>query len=211
MNLPITLVISGQVGAGKSTAAQELAKFFESQGRIVKIISLDEVGHRVLAESGLVKAKLHEFFGTDIVDEYGRVSRKKVAEKAFDSVEHVKMLNSATHPAIAQAALQEVTSFRQANLEGIVIIETPFPASYLQRDGHFSSLAEPAITIAIIADREVRRARKDTLSLEDFDRRDALQEPADTYTDDVDYVLNNSAGVEPFRSVLVERGREILQ
>lgn len=199
-----TLLLSGPVGAGKTAAARELVGIFEKEGLTTKVLSLDEVGHRVLDGSETVKKALAEHFGTDILDESGAILRDRLSEKAFASDESVSFLNATTHPEIARLAQQEVAAFRKMLPRGIIVIETPFPVTYLLENSLFSFLIKDVPVIAIIADKEIRRARKNTLTSGEFDRRDALQEPIEAYKVGADLVIDNSADVEALRDALVQ-------
>lgn len=197
-----TILVSGKIGAGKTVAVDDLAQMLQADGRAVKILNLDKVGHRVLRESQEVRELLKRHFGEDIFEKSGTISRGKLSEKAFASTESVTLLNAVTHPAIAQSAQDEITAFRRENPHGTVIIESPFPLSYLQDDALFTPLLEGAIAIAIAADEDVRRARKGSLSLEEFNLRNSLQGPSSAYTEGVDCSIDNSADRETLRSAL---------
>lgn len=99
----IVLGITGQIAAGKSTLAGILCEF----GGIN--LEVDEVGHRLLAEPEIAR-QLIAVFGSDIVDESGRISRKMLGRKAFASPEANRRLNEIMHPPM----ILEVSRFVQA-------------------------------------------------------------------------------------------------
>ncbi|MEE8575696.1 MAG: dephospho-CoA kinase [candidate division Zixibacteria bacterium] len=84
--------ITGQIGGGKSTAAQILSSF----GGMV--IDADLIGRRVVDESDELKRQIGESFGEDIFDSEGRLLRSLLAERAFRSEQTTVELNAIVHP-----------------------------------------------------------------------------------------------------------------
>ena len=84
--------LTGQIGAGKSTAARILATFGAT------VIDADRIGHQVVAESSALRQQLARAFGDDIFDRKGGLLRKKLAARAFVSKKTRDQLNSLVHP-----------------------------------------------------------------------------------------------------------------
>ena len=116
---PIRLVLSGGIGAGKSTVAGLLA----AKGAFV--IRADEVGHSVLEPGGGAYAAVAARWPACVVD--GRVDRARLAEIVFSDTEELAALEAITHPAIGRLILSEV--------EGVgdrpAVIEVPIHASFI--------------------------------------------------------------------------------
>ncbi len=94
--------LAGNIGTGKSTVARALASF----GAVV--IDADKVGHRLLDENQQVYYELVNRFGAEILDETGRIDRKKLAAAAFSSAEGTFWLNEITKYRIKEEVAREL-------------------------------------------------------------------------------------------------------
>jgi len=78
-------------------------------GRLgAKVISADEVGHRVL-EDPEVKEKLLEEFGRGILREDGRIDRRKLGRMVFGDREALRRLDAIVHPPLLRLLKEEET------------------------------------------------------------------------------------------------------
>lgn len=96
------LGITGRVGSGKTTAAQEIAQIWQAH-----VIDLDKIGHTVLLESE-VKRAVSRIFGPDMLDDTGAVIRARLSEKVFASPSALLRLNDITHPSLKKIAIAEI-------------------------------------------------------------------------------------------------------
>lgn len=107
--------VTGGTGAGKT----EVCRMFEKLG--AKVISADEVGHRVL-EDPEVREKLLEEFGRGILGEDGRIDRRKLGRMAFGDREALRRLDAIVHPPLLRSLKEEVSeSFREDPGRPIVV------------------------------------------------------------------------------------------
>lgn len=90
----IIVGVTGGMGSGKSSVCGFLEKFG------VKIIEADKVAKRLYSTKPELKDKIVESFGSGVLDEWGEVSFKQLAEKAFKDDNSVALLNRITHPFI---------------------------------------------------------------------------------------------------------------
>lgn len=107
--------ISGQTGAGKSTAAEILSKNGYGEN-----LEVDKVGH-VLLKDSKTKQKLAKAFGNDIIDENGEVNRKSLGKKAFTTQENTEKLNSIMHPAMVDMVKEHIME-KESQGEKYIII-----------------------------------------------------------------------------------------
>lgn len=107
--------ISGQTGAGKSTAAEILSKNGYGEN-----LEVDKVGHALLKDSK-TKQKLAKAFGNDIIDENGEVNRKSLGKKAFTTQENTEKLNSIMHPAMVDMVKEHIME-KESQGEKYIII-----------------------------------------------------------------------------------------
>ncbi|MBL7887986.1 MAG: dephospho-CoA kinase [Bacteroidia bacterium] len=92
----IKVGITGGIGSGKTT----VCKLFELLG--VPVYYSDTEAKKLLDEDEVVKQQIVDLFGHDVIDESGRVDRKKMAALVFNNKERLEQLNTVVHPAVAQ-------------------------------------------------------------------------------------------------------------
>ncbi len=99
LKIPV-IGLTGQTGAGKSTAARML----KDNG--LYIIDTDILARKAV-ESRAVIDELCRAFGDDIISD-GALDRRELARRAFSSVEKTELLNSITHPEITRLVFAEI-------------------------------------------------------------------------------------------------------
>jgi dephospho-CoA kinase len=109
----ILVGITGRIGAGKSTVAARLAE------RGAELVDADRIAHDVL-ETEQVRHAIAERFGDAVIDDLGRVRRRRLAEQVFgpDDIHAAALadLEAIVHP--------EVRRRIEARLAGIAADET---------------------------------------------------------------------------------------
>jgi dephospho-CoA kinase len=105
--------VLGIAGSGKST----LSDVFQEKG--FNIISLDEIGHRILDEE---KDRVTYFFGDDILSE-NKIDRKKLGNLVFSSENKLTLLNNIVHPKIKDRAISSISRDKNYIIEGALIVQ----------------------------------------------------------------------------------------
>ena len=98
----IIIGITGGMGSGKSS----VCKILEKLG--VKIIEADKVAKSLYSTEPELKDKIVESFGSNVLDDWGEVSFKQLAEKAFKDDNSAALLNQITHPFIRDAIRDKI-------------------------------------------------------------------------------------------------------
>ncbi|UCG61872.1 MAG: dephospho-CoA kinase [Candidatus Zixiibacteriota bacterium] len=98
--------ITGQIGSGKSTAA-EILRFL---GAVV--IDADRIGREVVNDNPALLRSLVKQFGRGILGRTGRLNRKKLAELAFENEKSRQTLNRLVHPYLLKELKQQVRAVR---------------------------------------------------------------------------------------------------
>ena len=99
MRRPVAVAITGGIGAGKSEA---LAAF----GRHgAEVISSDEIVHRLLAGSDVVRDAIRERLGEGALDDTGRPDRSAIAEIVFADRDELAWLEALLHPLVVREYL----------------------------------------------------------------------------------------------------------
>lgn len=91
----ITIGLTGSIATGKSTAS----KMLKNLGCI--IIDGDLIAREIALETAVLQ-EIQKTFGDEILDEKGRLQRKKLGEKVFADSEALEKLNEIMHPAIRE-------------------------------------------------------------------------------------------------------------
>jgi dephospho-CoA kinase len=97
---PVSVAITGGIGAGKS----EALKAFAEHGAAV--VSSDEIVHRLLHEDEEVRAALRERWGADLFTNTGDVDRAAVADIVFRDRAELGWLEALLHPRVVTEYLR---------------------------------------------------------------------------------------------------------
>lgn len=123
----IQLGITGGIGSGKST----LCKVLEKLG--IPVYYADEEAKMILDSSSIQK-KIINSFGKNVLDDGGKLDRKKLAALVFSENKKLEKLNSLIHPAVAKHYAAWVKSKSKNKIvakEAAILFES---GSYKQMD-----------------------------------------------------------------------------
>lgn len=147
MPRPVSVAITGGIGAGKS----EALKAFAQHGAAV--VSSDEIVHRLLQEDEEVRAALRERFGQDVFTNTGDVDRGAVAGIVFRDRDELEWLEGMLHPRVVQEYL-EWREEQAAKPQPPALTVTEVPLLYeVGGETRFDKV------VAITADLELRAGR----------------------------------------------------
>ncbi len=147
MPRPVSVAITGGIGAGKSEALKAFA------GHGAAVISSDEIVHCLLQDDDEVRSALRERFGDGVFTSTGDVDRGTIAEIVFRDRDQLTWLEALLHPRV----LQEYLTWRDEQAEKPhppVLTVTEVPLLYeVGGEARFDKV------VAITADPELREAR----------------------------------------------------
>lgn len=175
------LGLTGQTGAGKTTALQAVEQFF---GGVV--LDCDGLYATMLHEHIALKSALVQAF-QDILDDNGEIDRKKLGNIVFQSTDEMTKLNKITLPIIKKEVEQQIETWRKSGhtmvaIDAILLIESGL-----------SSLCDH--TLAVTAPENVRITRimkRDGISQEYATNRVKSQKSEVFYKENCDYHLENN-------------------
>jgi len=173
--------ITGQIGAGKTTAAN----IFKAMGAVV--IDADKIGRKVVENSPRLIQKLARSFGPQILTPKGKLRREKTAEIAFSSAKNRKLLNSLVHPYLLKELKKQIK--RNLTKKKVIVIDAA-----LLLDWKLDDIVD--LTLVIGCSKEIRMTRllKRGLSKSDALARMKSQLPFRVYQKRADRVIMNSSG-----------------
>lgn len=181
MTQPVTVAITGGVGAGKS----ETLKSFERHG--AAIISSDEIVHELLASDEDVKRSIVERFGTRVLDDAGAIDRSAVGAIVFAQRDELAWLEELLHPLVSAAYLRWRDMLAQLDQPPSICV-TEVPLLYESgSEEHFD------VTVAITSTREARLSR--AIAADAGQREKRLMPEAEKATR-ADYSFVNDGSIE---------------
>lgn len=187
------IVITGGIGAGKSTAAD----FLRQKGAVV--LDADRIAAHMMEKGSPVLARVVTEFGDDILYADGSLDRPALARLAFESAAATARLNSIVHPAVAREVGPALTNLRLLpDPPALVVIEVPL----LAEAPVFAELADNVIAIVAPQDVRLQRAIFKGMTESDARRRMAVQATDAERAALADIVIVNDAGKERFVSEL---------
>ncbi len=172
--------LTGKTGAGKST----VAAFLREKGYY--LIDGDELARVIVQKGKPALEKLAVAFGRDIILPDGSLDRRALAKKAFSSRESTQLLNSITHPAIYEQALEEINKAKSLGFQKAL-----FDAAALL-ESECRSLCDSIIVVT--APEEIRLERilsRDSISPEEAGRRMSAQREDEYYLNQADIIIKN--------------------
>ncbi len=177
----VVIGITGQTGAGKTTALGALADFGGCS------IDCDAVYHQLLASSAPLRDDLTHRFG-DICDETGGIDRKKLGKLVFSDQQALDDLNRITHRHIISVITDQIDQARRADRPAVAIDAIRLIESGLSQLCHQ--------ILAVTAGREIRIARimtRENISRDYATARVDAQADQNFYIQHADFVLSTDS------------------
>ncbi len=116
----LVLGVTGGIGSGKSTVCQILSRL----GAV--IIDADDISRQMVMPGEKALTELSNTFGTDIIDEYGQLKRKRLAEIVFKDEGKLQNLNNIMHKHVANKIQDRVDQLVKKKSK-VIVIDAPIP------------------------------------------------------------------------------------
>ncbi|WP_149715243.1 dephospho-CoA kinase [Campylobacter concisus] len=175
---PNAYVITGSIASGKSTVVNLLKE------RGFSVIDADVIAHEQLE---ICKREILEVFGEQILDEAGKIDRKKLGAIVFHEPKKLKNLEQILHPKIKAEIF-----FKASQLESlgqVYFVDIPLFFEKKERYAEFKNVA------VIYAPKELLLSRlmsRNGLNLEDAKARVELQMDIEQKREMAKFVIDNS-------------------
>ncbi|HIY08219.1 MAG TPA: dephospho-CoA kinase [Firmicutes bacterium] len=185
--------LTGQTGAGKSTVSQIL----RDQG--AAIVDADQVARQVVGCGSGCLAEIALEFGIGVLQADGTLNRRKLGDIVFHDKQKLRRLNQITFPYITREIQETIDRHKREGTQWIIL-----DAPTLFESGSNKMCDK---VISVIASPELRRNRimiRDNITEEQADSRIASQHEDEFYTQQSDYVLENSGDMAALRVQLLE-------
>ncbi|MBX7490719.1 dephospho-CoA kinase [Helicobacter turcicus] len=186
MSLKYAIALSGGIGSGKSTVAS-LLRLYGYQ-----VICADSIAHKVLEEN---KDSVIAVFGEEILDNQGRINRKKLGGIVFSNTNLLKRLEEILHPKIKAEILEEAQREEQKKIPYFVDI----PLFFEQGDYPIVN----SLLISTTQELQIERLKKRN----GFSKKEALsrinaQMPLEQKYKMASYVIDNCGSLESLQQEL---------
>ncbi len=180
----IIVGLTGAIGSGKSTVAD----IFERSG--IPVLRADQIAKELMASDPEMIAAIGEEFGPEAYHD-GQLNRGYLAAQIFTDPVRLKRMNAIVHPrTIAEQGTRARRLIDAGNrvvaCEAALIFESG-------GEGRFDYI------VVVDADRALRLERaagRDGANIEEIERRDAAQIPAERKVEMADFVIRNNGSVE---------------
>ena len=175
---PNAYVITGSIASGKSTVVNLLKE------RGFSVIDADVIAHEQLE---ICKGEIVCEFGEQILDEAGKIDRKKLGAIVFNDPKKLKNLEQILHPKIKAEIFFKALQLER--LERVYFVDIPLFFEKKERYSEFKNVA------VIYAPKELLLSRlmsRNALSLEDAKARVELQIDIEQKREMAKFVIDNS-------------------
>lgn len=174
--------LTGGLASGKSFVGECLVRLG------CHLLKADELGHAVLEPGGEAYQSTVEAFGREILDEGGRIVRRKLASIVFDEPERLDLLNSFVHPAVIRREEEWFATLFRRDPASIGLVE----AAILIETGSYRRFDRIVLAVCTPEQQVERAMRRDALSREEVEARLARQMPLDQKRAFADWVIDTS-------------------
>ena len=179
---PNAYVITGSIASGKSTVVNLLKE------RGFSVIDADVIAHEQLE---IYKGEIVCEFGEQILDEAGKIERKKLGAIVFREPKKLKNLEQILHPKIKAEILSKASQFEA--LGQVYFVDIPLFFEKKECYAEFKNIA------VIYAPKELLLSRlmsRNALNLEDAKARAELQMDIEQKREMAKFVIDNSGDRE---------------
>ncbi|WP_218689924.1 dephospho-CoA kinase [Psychrobacter sp. BF1] len=146
--------LTGGIGSGKSATSA----WFAAQG--IDIIDADVIAHQVVVRGSPTLRKIQKKFGDWVINANGDMDRAAVRNHVFTSPDALMELESITHPAIREAAKEQLAASNSA----YVVLSAPLLIE--AAEAGLANLCQRILVIDATEDTQLTRASlRDTQSV----------------------------------------------
>jgi len=144
----LILGITGGIGSGKSTVSHIL----EELGAVV--IDADSISRQVVMPGQRALEELLDAFGNAILDDWGQLKRKQLAEEVFNDKRRLQILNNIVHKYVAKRINDNVKEQLLIKTR-VIVIDAPIPIKI-----GFLDLCDQVWTVTASVELRIERVMK---------------------------------------------------
>ncbi len=176
--MPKIIGLTGGIGSGKST----ISAFFSALG--VPVYIADAEARKIMERPEVIQS-VQNLFDKSVIDENGKLNRKKIASIVFNHSEKLEALNQIIHPAVKQDFLLWLKNHKNQKYiikEVAIIFE-------IKSEKDFDKI----ILVTAPEKERIRRVMlRDGISANEVQERMRNQLPDSEKTSKSDYIIDNT-------------------
>jgi dephospho-CoA kinase len=181
--------LTGGVASGKST----VARMFEELG--ARIMDADRLAHELSRAPLPAYKEIVSRFGTEILDSYGEIDRKRLGPIVFSDAEKLRQLSAILHPRILER-IEELAACHHIVAPGAVIL---VDAALIYEAGIEKRFSKMLVAWCRPEQQLERLIAKAALPRDKAERRIAAQMPVEEKRRRADYLLDCSGSLADTR------------
>lgn len=183
--------VTGPTGSGKG----EVSNILKENG--YEIIDADSLASGVINQDEVISKIINEF-GKDLLVN-GRISRRKLASRAFKNLENEKKLNSIVHPAVLDKA-RKIIQDCIFNEKNNIVFDAP-----LLFESNGDSLCTTVISVIASKEERLKRIMKrDGITKREALKRMSVQQDDNYYIDRSEYVIYNDGDMNQLKEQVIK-------
>ncbi len=187
--------VTGTLASGKSTVARRIAELKKG-----KLLDADRIAHSALDKDASAHLQLKSFFGKQILNEKGKIDRKRLADVVFSDREKLKFLCDVIHPKVITEIKESTKSILQKNKNAYVVIDAP-----LLIEAGLKNFCDLVIVVTSTISNILRRvAKHDRLTKKEALKRIRAQMPISEKEKYADYVIHNDGSMNELEEKVKE-------
>lgn len=181
----LVIGLTGGIASGKSTVSE----MFRAHN--LPILDADLIAREIMEPGGSVLKALSIEFGHDILQEDGKLNRRRLSKIVFDDKHALAKLNAITHPIIRKKTVEQIDGHRMQRARACVV-----DAALLIEAG-FTDIVDVVVLVALDQKLQLERfMNRDSITLEDAQRIIENQMSLQEKMNYADYIIDNSRDIE---------------
>jgi dephospho-CoA kinase len=189
--------LTGGLATGKSFVGDSLAALG------CRVLKADELGHQALLPGGGAFERVVELFGPSILDEEGRIVRRRLAAEVFNKPERLALLNELVHPVVIAQEEEWFRSIEQTDPSAICVVE----AAILIETGSYRRFHKLILTVCPPEVQVERAMKRDKFTRDEVIERLQRQMSLEEKRSYADYIVDTSGD----KAATLEQVRRVYQ
>ena len=185
--------LTGGIASGKTTVSE----MFADLG--IPVIDADDLAREVVEPGTSGLQQIVDAFGDGVIDESGRLDRKKVADLVFEDEAARKKLNAILHPRIGAAGVERISSYADHPAPYVL-----YEAALLVETGSYEAFQALVVVSAEESVQRLRLIARDGFSVSEANARLEAQLPLERKVAVADYVISNNGDLDGTRRQVAE-------
>lgn len=182
--------LTGGIGSGKSTVANHL------RNKGVLVLDADQYSREALEPNAACFSEVVSLFGTEILDEAGRIQRQVVAKAIFSDEKKRKQLNDIVHPYVLSCLKRDTETGAE-----LVVWEVP-----LLFESGLDQYCDEVWTVSASEETRIERViQRDGCSRDAAKKRILAQATEEERNERADVILRNDGDVSTVIRAVDER------